>query len=312
MIGQGVPVPSRIPANAPFVPYYHPMEREKVDVRPITDEDSDAVAGFLHDHLNPRVSRAAWGALLCPPWNVEAPNHGFQLLTGDMIVGVYVAVYSERDVEGELRRFCNLAAFCVLEEHRAHSFRLMRALLAQRGFEFTDLSPSGNVVALNTRLGFASLDTMTRLSPNLPRIPRRGITVSDDPAVVEAVLVGQDARIYRDHQNAPAARHIVAIAHGEYSYLVVRKDRRKRLPVFASPLYVGGSTDLLRSAWPQIASHLLLRQGALATLAERRVLGFIPTRGLDLRNPRAKMFIGKNLSADTIDYLYSELSLLEW
>lgn len=288
------------------------MTRERADVRPIANEDIQAVAGFLHDRLNPRVSRASWGALLAPPWSVTAPNHGFQLIAGGGIVGAYLAVYSERDVDGEQRRFCNLAAFCVLEEYRADGLRLIRAILAQRGYEFTDFSPSGNVVALNQRLGFAALNTATRLAPNLPRLPRRALTVSEDPRHIAGVLTGQDAQVYQDHRNAPAARHIVVTARGEYAYLVVRKDRRKRLPVFASPLYVGGSRELLRSAWPQVASHLLLRHGALATLGERRVLGFVPGLGIDLGTPRAKMFRSQTLPAGAIDYLYSELALLEW
>lgn len=288
------------------------MNREEIEVRPIRDEDADAVSLFLHEHLNARVARAAWGALLAPPWRVDAPNHGFQLVSDATILGVLVAVYSDRDVEGEQLRFCNLAAFCVREDFRSHSFRLLRATLAQRGFEFTDLSPSGNVVALNERLGFANLDTSTRVAPNLPSIPRRSVTVSDDPAVVAGILREPDARVYRDHRDAPAARHIVVIAGGEYSYLMVRKDRRKGLPVFASVLYVGGNTGLLRSAWPQVASHLLVRQGALATLAERRILGFVPRLGVDMSTPRAKMFRSTSVPAEAIDYLYSELTLLEW
>jgi len=298
--------------GATVLPYYRHMDRKEFDVRPITDEDAGAVAVFLHDHLNSRVSPAAWGALLAPPWSTEPPNRGFQLVADDTIVGVYVAVYSERDVDGQERRFCNLAAFCVHTDYRPHSFRLMRAILAQKGFEFTDFSPSGNVVALNERLGFAALDTATRLAPNLPRLPRRGLTVSDDPAVVAGALTGQDARVYGDHRDAPAARHIVAIARGEYGYIVVRKDRRKRLPFFSSPLYVGGNRDLLRSAWPQIGSHLLFRHAALATLAERRVLGFVPSVGIDLSAPRAKMLRSKNVRPESVDYLYSELTLLEW
>jgi hypothetical protein len=288
------------------------MNREEIEVRPIRAEDADAVSGFLHEHLNPRVARAAWGALLAPPWRVDAPNHGFQLVSDATIVGALVAVYSDRDVRGEQLRFCNLAAFCVREDFRSHSFRLLRATLAQRGFEFTDLSPSGNVVALNERLGFAALDTSTRVAPNLPSVPRRSVTVSDDPAVVAGVLRESDVRVYRDHRDAPAARHIVVIAGGEYSYVMVRKDRRKGLPVFASVLYVGGNTGLLRSAWPQVASHLLVRQGALATLAERRILGFVPRLGVDLSTPRAKMFRSASVPAEAIDYLYSELTLLEW
>jgi hypothetical protein len=288
------------------------MDRGEVEVRPIMSEDVDAVSRFLRAHLNPRVSLGAWRAILAPPWEVEAPNHGFQLLAGSMIVGAYVAVYSEREIDGVQRRFCNLAAFCVRDDHRSHSFRLLRAILAQREFEFTDFSPSGNVVALNQRLGFAVLDAATRVSANLPWMPRRGLAVTDDAAIIEATLQGRDARLYRDHRDAPAARHIVAVAAGEYGYLVIRKDRRKGLPLFASVLYVGGSAELLRAAWPRIASHLLVRHGALATLAERRVLGFLPTLGYTLRTPRPKMLRSRNVSAADVDYLYSELVLLEW
>jgi len=130
--------------------------------------------------------------------------------------------------------------------------------------------------------------------------------------VVVGVLSGRDARVHAEHRDATAAHHIVAIREGTYGYLVVRKDRRKRLPLFASPLYVGGSQDLLRAAWPQIGSHLLLRHAALATLAERRVLGFSPTIGFDLTAPRAKMLRSKTVRAESVDYLYSELTLLEW
>jgi len=305
-------MPAQYPQYAPRVPYDRLMAAERVEVRPIRENDADAVAGFLHEHLNSRVSRSAFRALLSPPWGGQAPNHGFHLVTGGSVVGAYVAVYSERVIDGEPRRFCNLAAFCVLEEHRAHSVRLMRAMLAQKGFEFTDFSPSGNVVALNARLGFTVLDTATRLVPNLPRLSRRGLTVSDDPAVVAGVVTGQDAVVYRDHLGAPAARHIVAVSQGVYAYLIVRKDRRKRLPFFVSPLYAGGSRDLLRSAWPQIGSHLLTRHAALATLAEGRVLGFLPSPGLNLSHPRAKMFRSGSVPADAIDYLYSELTLLDW
>lgn len=287
------------------------MARDGIQVRPIGDEDADAVAQFLHWHLNPRVPPSGWRALLAPSWQVDAPNHGFQLVADAALVGAYVAVYSDREVDGQRLRFCNLAAFCVLEDYREHSFRLLRAILGQRGYEFTDLSPSGNVVALNQRLGFVALDTATRLALNLPGVTRRGVRVSADPAVIARTLTGRDAEIYRDHRAAPAVRHLVAIAGEDYGYLMARKDRRKRLPLFASPLYAGGDREVLRAAWPQLRMHLL-RHGALATLAEHRVLGFRPRFGVELRHPRTKMFRSSAIAAEAVDYLYSELTLLEW
>ena len=283
-----------------------------VTVRPIQGADAAVVSRFLHEHLNVRVSAEAWASILAPPWHDSAPNHGFQLLADEGIVGVYAAVYSERELDGDHVPVCNLAAFCVLEGYRTHGLRLMRALLSQQGYEFTDLSPSGNVVAMNERLGFRRLDTATRLVANLPRPRRRGIRVTEDSHILDAVLRGRDATIYRDHRHAPAARHVLVEHDGVHGYLVFRRDRRKRLPVFASPLYAGGDAGCLEAAWPSVGSHLLFEHGLLATLAERRILGFTPGPGVELAHPRPKMFRGTRLDADSVDYLYSELTLLNW
>ncbi|QGN35620.1 hypothetical protein GJV80_14890 [Microlunatus sp. Gsoil 973] len=228
------------------------------------------------------------------------------------MVGAYLAVYSVRGGEAGPVRVCNLAAFCVLKEFRMHGLRLARALLAQQDYVFTDLSPSGNVVGLNERLGLRRLDTSTRLVANLPSTPRRGIRVSGDPEVIARVLRHGDSDVYRDHRAAAAARHIVAEHAGGYAYLVFRRDRRKGLPLFASPLYVGGDPAVLEAAWPSVTSHILLAHHLPATLAERRILGFTPRRGFELRSPRPKMTRGGRLAATDIDYLYSELALVEW
>jgi hypothetical protein len=282
-------------------------------VRPISADDALSVASFLHSNLNARVSVDGWARLLLPPWDDgAAPNRGFQLVQGDTIVGVYVAVYSRREFGGELRPVCNLAAFCVLEEHRAHSVRLIRALLGQRGYVFTDFSPSGNVVAMNERLGFRHVDTAGRLVVNLPRSSRGAVRVSDDPEDLARRLEGRDAQAYRDHRATAAARHVLVEADGAYAYLVYRRERRKRLPLFAVPLYAGGDSALLQRSWPLVGAHLL-RRGLPVTLAERRVVGFAPPGpGRAFASNRPKMFRGADVDPASLDYLYSELTLVQW
>lgn len=282
----------------------------RVETRPITRADANRVARFLHENLNSQVSAAAWTALLDPPWHSPADNSGFQLVAGGRVVGVYAAVYSEREVSGVAVPLCNLAAFCVLEDFRTHGLLLVRSALKQKGFVFTDLSPSGNVVAMNERLGFRHLDTSTKLVANLPRFPRRGVRVSGDPAVIAPTLTGRDEAVFRDHRDAPAARHLIVTSGDRYAYLVYRVARRKRMGVFAAPLYAGGDRDLLESAWPSVSAHLL-RRGLLATLAERRILGFAKGVGVELSHPRPKMVRG-DVGADDLDDLYSELALVQW
>lgn len=282
-----------------------------VEVRPIETADAATVSEFLHRELNSKVSATAWGALFAPPWSHEGPNHGYQLVDDGNVVGAYVAVYSTRSLDSGVEPFCNLAAFCVREDYRVHSIRLVRALLGQKGFTFTDLSPSGNVIALNERLGFAKLDTATDLVLNAPTWPRRGTEVTEDPTRLEATLQGDDLRIYRDHRTAGAARHILTVRGGRVAYLMVRRDRRKGLPIFASILHAGGDMELLLEMWPSVRTHLLVRAGALATLADRR-FGLDLPLARRLSQPRPRMFRSRRVQANEVDYLYSELTLVQW
>jgi hypothetical protein len=283
-----------------------------VRVSPITDADVWAVAEFLHANLNHRLTARVWAESIRVPWPVDAPNHGFMLLDDGAVVGVYLAFYSERDIGGVRERFCNLGAWCVAPGHRAHSVRLLRAILAQPDYHFTDLSPSGNVVPLNVRLKFRFLETTTALVPNLPwpSWPGRGV-VSGDPAVIAATLTGRELALYRDHATTGAARHLVLVRGGRWCYVMFRRDRRRNVPLFATILHVS-DPDLFRAMTRPLTRHLLLRHGAVASLADLRVVAHRPPLSLLLRDHRRKMFRSSRLEPDQIDYLYSELVCVGW
>jgi len=284
-----------------------------IRVSPITDLDVPAVAEFLHRNLNERVPAAAWARAVDVPWKVDAPNHGFHLRTDDgAVVGAYLAFYSDRTIGGSVRRFCNLGAWCVLPEQRFHSLRLLKALLAQDCDAFTDLSPSGNVVPVNTRLGFRFLDTATALVPNLPwpTAPGAG-RVTGDRKVIERSLSGGELQIYHDHAGLAAARHLLLTRDGETCHVIFRTDRRKGLPLFASILYVSNPA-LFRRMARQVSRHLLLRHRLPATLAEPRIVGGVMPLGRMLAEPRRKMVRGDGFSDDDVDYLYSELVSVSW
>ena len=284
-----------------------------VKVVPITLADAQRVGEFLNTHLNARVTADGWARSLHVPWSVDQPNAGFMLLDEDgEIAGAHLAFYSDREISGRTERFCNLGAFCVLEQHRFHSLRLLKALLAQDGYHFTDLSPSGNVVKLNERLRFRSLDTSGALLPNLPwpSLPRRG-AISSDPAVLEQTLTGAELQLYRDHAGAAAARHVVLRRGQEWCYVVYRRDRRKDLPIFASVLHVSNVALFHRMLRPFLR-HLLVRHGVLATLVEDRVIGHRPRLAYGIGSPRRKMFQSPTLEPAQIDYFYSELVCVSW
>ncbi|MDF1635793.1 hypothetical protein [Mycoplana sp. MJR14] len=285
---------------------------ENIQICPITSGDVERVAAFLHAELNGRLSPSAWAAAIRPTWPSASPNHGFMLVDGERVLGAYVAFYSQRRVDDRLENFCNLSAWCVLEAYRAHGLRLLRAMLAQDGYTFTDLSPSGNVVPLNARLNFQHLDTATALVPNWPW-PRSGtrLRIVSDPATIEQSLTGRDLEIYRDHAAAPAAHHLAVIEDGECCYVMFRRDSRKRLRLFASILHVGNPALFERAA-RHVYSHLLTHHGIVATLAETRVVRSRPKYSILLPSPRPKMFRSNRVASSQVDYLYSELTCVPW
>lgn len=282
-----------------------------VELEPITAADIGQVAQFLYEQLNSRISADRWAAEILPTWSIDQPNYGFMLRRRGEIVGAHLAFYSDREIDGVVERFCNLAAWCVAAPYRSHGIRLLRALLRQPGYHFTDLSPSGNVLELNLRLGFTALDTKTVVVPNLPwPASARGVRMFSESRDIEKVLRGNDLTIYLDHARAAAAHHVVAVRGGESCHVIFRRVRRKNLPAFASLQYVGNQ-ELFRAVAPQFVRHLLLRHGIPATLMEAHVVGEFPLRSVEV-SPRPKMFLSDSLRPDQIDYLYSELTCMRW
>jgi hypothetical protein len=168
-------------------------------------------------------------------------------------------------------------------------------------------------VPLNRRLRFQTLDTATALVPNLPwpRPGRGAVRLISNPDEIVRRLEGADLEIYRDHARAPAARHLVIALGAETCYVMFRRDRRKRLPLFASIIHVSDH-GVFREAARHVYSHLLLRHRIPFTLAELRVVGSRPALSVMLRSPRPKMYRSPTLRPEDIDYLYSELACVEW
>lgn len=281
-----------------------------VTVKPITAADIPAVAEFFHRGLSSRAPVADWCRVMTPAWEVEQPNHGYFLEENGRIVGAYHAFYSERVIEGRRRDICNLGAWCVEDGHRAAGLRLLRSLLRQRGYTFTDLTPSGNVLDLNARLGFVELDTTTALVPHMPwSLRSRGVRVVDALHEIDALLPEDDRLIYRDHAST-AAQHAVLTKDGRTCYVLYRRERHLHLSSFASIVYVS-DPDLFRDWGSHFYRYLLLRRAILATLAELRVVVHRPSRSVIMQGT-PKLFHSADLSSSQIDYLYSELTCRPW
>jgi hypothetical protein len=278
-------------------------------VRPITDDDLDTVARFLNAYHDRNVPVDSFRRSFAAHNSRARPNSGVMLVDDDDVVGAYLAFYSDRVVDGRVHHICNLGSWCVLPEYRQHSLKMAYALLRQEGFDFLDLSPSATVAALNDRLGFDYLDDRAVVLPALPW-PWHPETISSDPLVIERSLSGDELQLYSDHRDAPAARHVVLRDRDAVCYVVLRLEKRKRLPV-AIVLHAS-RPDMLRRMIRPLGGFALLRQRVVALLVELRWLdGQVPAGSIGSRLP-PKMYRSPTLDPQDIDYFYSELLYLQW
>jgi hypothetical protein len=278
-------------------------------LRPITDDDLDTVAQFLHAHHDSKVPVESFRRSFAAHHSATRPNNGVMLVDGHDVVGAYLAYYSDRVVDGQMRRMCNLGTWYVLPEYRRHSLRMAKAILAQEGFHFLDLSPTETVAALNKRLGFEYLDDRAVVLPALPW-PWRPEAISSDPLVIQRALSGGELQLYNDHCDAPVARHVVLRDRDAVCYVVLRIVKRKKLPV-AIVVHASRPETLRRMIHP-FAGFALLRHRVVAVVVELRWLdGKIPGGSIQ-RRLHPKMFRSPTLGPQDIDYLYSELLYLKW
>jgi hypothetical protein len=279
-----------------------------IELTPIMDDDVAAVAEFLHANLNDRVPWEQACSTL--PWKVDAPNYGFMLRDGQRVVGVLLALYSERMLDGQLERFCNMGSWCVLPEFRSGSMSLLQALLAQEDYHFTVLTADVEPQEILAWWGFRYLDTSAVLVPNLPwpTVPGR-TTISSDPAVIEKTLTGVELHLYNDHAHALAAHHLVLTRGSQHCYVMYRKSRYRDQPV-ALLLHVS-NPDLFRRALAPLARHLLIRHRLLAIMGELRTIGRRPPLAFTFTN-WPKMYRSASLQPGQIDDLYSELVCVPW
>src|SRR5262245_52325855 len=107
------------------------LRTSAVEAKPITDADTWAVAEFLQRERAWRMSVADWHRYMIAPGHFAQPNHGYLLRENGRVVGAYLALYSERVIDGRSHSICNLGIWCVAPEHRANGLRLLRSLLRQ-------------------------------------------------------------------------------------------------------------------------------------------------------------------------------------
>lgn len=275
-------------------------------IEPVTEANLAEFANFLHLNLMQSRSPADWESGLRTQWLPGLANHGFVVRDEGRIVGGIGAYYAERQIRGQTERFCNITSWCVLDAYRQQSMRLAMALLGQKGFHFTNFSPTKVVGASLKFLKFKELDERVAVVLNLPRFS--GAKLLTKPADIEAALEGEALRAWREHRRFPWLQHVVFGRPGRWCHVIWKRRSFKGLPA-ADILYVGDRA-VFDESFGRLATHFALR-GIVSTHVPMRCVDRAPKPSKMRSGFNPKLFLSETLDAKDIDCLYSETVALD-
>jgi hypothetical protein len=189
--------------------------------------------------------------------------------------------------------------------------RLAMAVTSQRGFHFTDFTPTEVVSKTLQFLKFKPMNERQAVWPNLP-LPFAAATLArvvTDPEQILEVLAAKDAMAYRDHMHLPWLRHLAVGRADAWCHVVWKRTQLKGI-TGAMILSVSDAGLFLR-ARHAVGSHLLLRHGLPYTRIESRLLPSVPRGCLELAGYRNKVFRSDTLTDRDMSNLYSEIVALD-
>ena len=279
-----------------------------VEARPAVAADQEKVAAFLHRNLDTHVSPERFARLFRYPWMADKPNCGYVLEESGEIAGFVGAIYSNRQVEGRMERFCNLTSWCVLESHRNHSMKLIAACHRDREQTYTNFSARPVVQKINEALKYQMLGRWKLFLPPLAALTTLGGPAPRVVTGVDAIaprLHPEHARLLEDHA-ATQCSHLLAEDASGYCYVISNRRVKKGVP-FSEVLYVSAADRFLRHL-ERIKLRILLLERTPALAVDERLLGC--RQPFSYPFERVTMYRSARVPASTVDNLYSELALL--
>jgi hypothetical protein len=281
-------------------------------VEPITEESLSDFCVFLSRNLNSSKSPEEWQAGFRVPWDCRRPNYGYLLRDSNgHIVGGLGAIYSRQLIGDKEHDFCNLTSWCVQEAYRSQSMRLALKLTEQVGFELTNFSPTKVVARVLRFLDFRELDERISYIPNLPfpgAIFGRS-KIEWNAGIIERSLAGDLLRVYRDHSLYPWLKFALLEADRKQSLIILKSTWVKGVSG-AKILYLS-DRDLYAKHLRTVSACLLFKHGYSFTQIETRFLLRTPFIVKHVSGYAKKLFLSRTLSAEAIDYIYSESVCLD-
>jgi hypothetical protein len=289
-----------------------------VTIREARAEDFERVYPLLLEFENAHLKTEHWRQLFIDHTGLQNGHFGWVLVDGDDIAGFVSTILSERKFRGKTARLANTSSWIVKPAYRAHSVALHAKVIADQSVTVTNLSPTAQVLKLLEKLGFTLMDKSERiiLPVVTPRTFMDRCEILTRPSAVQNALNGENLRFFRDHQ-LPFNRHVLLRTAAGDCYVMMNRTLKTvggslRLP-FARVHHIGVPELFVRHL-EKLVARVAASLKVVAMIVDDRMLhGTAPWHSL-MRpgGERKAAFRSKTLTAEDIDGLYTEATLLNY
>lgn len=264
---------------------------------------------LLHD-LNPSFGRDRWNRIFSWGWPNPEDHVGYCLFSdSDDPVGYVGTIYSEQEIEGRTHSFCNIASWIVKEGYRSSALALVMPAVRRRDLTITNLTGTPTVNTIFRKLGFATLESHTRLFLPWPSRLRPDSTwkIWIDPGEDIPDLSSTIKRVMAHHSSS--CNQWIVEGGGSHCYIAFTLGIRWRMRTIR--IHHLSNPDLFAQALPELRRVFRTEVGAALAECDDRFVGDrrIPgSRKVPLsasRLVRSPALLPKDVSN-----LYSELALL--
>ncbi|MGA2812611.1 MAG: hypothetical protein ABSG16_14500 [Candidatus Acidiferrum sp.] len=260
--------------------------------------------------------RQDWEGLFNYPWKREEYPYGYAAMDGDRMVGFIGSIYSQREIAGQNRPYCNLSTWVVDADYRSMllGLRILRPILDTKDVFISSLTPSDSSRDISEKMGFKLLESEQITVPivPLPALPngKRHYSVSFAAAEIRTHLSEEHRAILDDHASLPCTHFLIReVNTGLYCYGIGTSFPVRRLRYFGARwlnlcylsdagLFARNFGQVKLDFWRQ-ERFFLLRYDA------RLIPGRIST--IELKDKRARQFKSKESTFCSLDNLYSEI-----
>ena len=279
-------------------------------IRKAVSEDFDLVYPLLSGFGEAPIAKEQWKKIFVPPWKTPEDFCGYLLLRDGEVKGYLGLVFSERMLNGQAEKFCNLTSWIVQEDSRSESLKLLLEVLKLKDYTVTNFTASPTVATIMNKIGFTEFAVHQRVLLPLPAFGfTRGRRCEFDEGAIRSKLSGEELRIFDDHREL-GCRHLLLQSERGDCYVVLKNTVRKHLP-WARVHHLSNAA-VFHECMESLVVRVCLRLRVWGVMVdERYVEGYRFRASVSYPHQRRAYFKSKSVvDKNLIDTLYSEVVIL--